>query len=348
MNLLVEFLSKDFEISLQGSETKLSSLKNKTVLITGGTGFMGSWLSYLIVYLNQNYNYNITLFLVSRELDVKITEPLLKKFSYIHFIRHDIRNYFELPHEVNYIFHAAASPDTRFHASQPLRTIETIVNGSTNVFQAATRLPDLQNIVHVSSGLVYGKNETGTYQEEVSFGKLDCSQLTAVYSESKRLSETIAIGYKNQFRLPLSIVRPFTFIGAFQNLDKPWAFNSLLREALLKQPLRILGNGDVTRGYMYGSDMSVWLLSTLANAQPGSIYNIGSNDPINLKNLSDIILSKLEHESKIEFGQYTLLQNNFHWVADTTKIQRELAVAQKISINNAINRTIEFYKKFDL
>lgn len=346
MNQLIEFLSKDFSASLEDVEFNLSPLKNKTILITGGTGFMGSWLTHLVIYLNEKYNYNIKLFLVAREISNAMTQALLDKYNFIQFLRHDVRNYFDIPQETNYILHAAASPDTRFHASQPLKTIETIVSGTTNIFQAATRLPDLHNIIHVSSGLIYGKNEFGSYREEGSFGKLDCSQLNSVYAESKRLSETIAISYKNQFRLPLSIIRPFTFIGAFQNIEKPWAFNSLLREALLKQPLRIFGNGEVKRGYMYGSDMAVWLLCSLAKAKSGSTYNIGNENAVDLKNLATIIASKLYYKPKIEINQYTSLQNNFDWVADTKKIQKELDLSLKINIDTAINRTIEFYTTF--
>jgi nucleoside-diphosphate-sugar epimerase len=340
MNQFTEFISKDFEISLQDIENKLNPLKNKIILITGGTGFIGSWLTHLIIYLNENLNYNIKLFLIAREQPNYLD---ITKYSFIEFIRRDVRNYFEIPQDVNYIIHAAASPDTRFHASQPLKTIETIVNGTTNVLQAATRIPDLLNIIHISSGLIYGKNETGIYQEDTSFGKLDCSQLNAIYSESKRLSETIAIGFKNQFRLPLTIIRPFTFIGAFQNLEKPWAFNSLLRDALLKQPLRILGNGEVKRGYMYGSDMAVWLLTALVNAKTGSIYNIGSEEGIDLQHLATVVSSKLINQPRIEINKYSSLQNDFHWVANTQKIQKDLGVSQKINLEMSINKTIQYY-----
>ena len=342
MNHLIQFLQKDFDVSLHGNEPNLRVLKNKTILITGGTGFMGSWVTGLIIYLNEKYSYNIKVYLLAREPNTHFT---LSAYNFIHFIRHDVRNYFDIPQEVNYILHAAASPDTRFHASQPLKTIETIANGTTNVLQAASRLPDLNNIIHISSGLVYGKNEINSYQES-SFGRFDCSQLNSAYTESKRLSETIAVCYKNQFRLPLCIIRPFTFIGAFQDIDKPWAFNSILREALLNQPLRILGDGEVKRGYMYGSDMAVWLMSALANAHSGSIYNMGSEEAISLKDLASSISSKLVHKPKIEIKEYSLLQNNFHWVADTSKIQKDLGVSQKMNIDKAIDRTIEFYSTF--
>ncbi len=342
MNQLVDFCNKDFDISLEGVEPNLKELKNKVILITGGTGFMGSWLTMLTIHLNENYGYNIKLFLVARGFDNPLLESITLTFKYVNFIQQDVRSYFELPEDVNYIIHAAASPDTRIHASQPLKTIETIINGTSNVFQASTRLQDLHKIIHISSGLVYGKNESGIYDES-SFGQLDSSQLSSVYSESKRLSETIAVANKNQFRLPLTILRPFTFIGAFQNLDKPWAFNSMLREAILKQPLRILGNGEVKRGYMYGSDMGTWLFSTLAHSKTGSIFNVGSDESISLKELAKIIKDTLHHIEKIEIKEYITLQNNFHWVSDTQLIKKELNLSQKFNIEMSVKRTIDFY-----
>ena len=88
------------------------------------------------------------------------------------------------------------------------------------------------------------------------------------------------------------------------------------------------------------------MLCILAKATSGSIYNIGSGNEISLKNLANIISAKLFHKPKIEIKEYSILQNNFHWVADTSKVQKELGLIQKINIDDATDRTIEFYTTF--
>ncbi len=65
-------------------------------------------------------------------------------------------------------------------------------------------------------------------------------------------------------KLPVVTARPFAFIGPYQGLDKPWAVNNFLRDALLGVPIRILGDADTVRSYMYPSDMAFWLLAILA------------------------------------------------------------------------------------
>ena len=100
MNPIIQFLKKDFDISLQGSEIKISTLKNKTILITGGTGFIGSWVTNLIIYLNENYFYNTKLFLIARDYDTSANNTYINQYDYIQFIKHDVRNYLDLPQEI--------------------------------------------------------------------------------------------------------------------------------------------------------------------------------------------------------------------------------------------------------
>ena len=67
----------------------------------------------------------------------------------------------------------------------------------------------------------------------------------------------------SELYLPIIIVRPFAFIGPFQSLDKPWAVNNFIRDAILGGPIRILGNELTTKSYMYGSDLAYFILNLL-------------------------------------------------------------------------------------
>jgi len=335
------FIKSDCTQSITGVEERMHSLKNKHILITGGTGFMGSWLTAFILFLNKEYQYNISLTLLARNA----SESHISKWGEkINFIDTDVRNLTDLPKGINYIIHAAASPDITFHSSQPLRTYETIVNGSLNVFNAASMVDDVQNILHISSGLVYGKNESGIYDES-AFGKLNNSaSIHSIYTESKRMAETVAATCRNQFRLPITIVRPFTFIGPFQSLHKTWAFNSIVREALLNNEIRILGDGKIRRGYMYGSDMAAWLLSMLANPASENVFNLGSSKGSTLIQIADIVSSSLPGKPAIVYNNLTTsLQNNNDFLADTDKAEKLFGVTEKINIETAIAKTLTWY-----
>ena len=79
-----------------------------------------------------------------------------------------------------------------------------------------------------------------------------------------RYAEAEAAAWRSVAKLPVVTARPFAFIGPYQGLDKPWAVNNFLRDALLCVPIRILGDADTVRSYMYPSDMAFWLLAILA------------------------------------------------------------------------------------
>jgi len=335
-----KFIKSDCIQSINGIEENMHALKNKHILITGGTGFMGSWLTAFILFLNKEYNYNVRLTLLSRNA----SESHINKWNdKINFIDADVRNLTDLPKDINYLIHAAASPDITFHSSQPLKTYESIVNGTFNVFNAAAMVDDLQNIVHVSSGLVYGKNESGIY-DEFSFGSFNCNSINSIYTESKRMAETIAATCRNQFRLPISIVRPFTFIGPFQILQKTWAFNSIVREALLNNEIRILGDGKIKRGYMYGSDMAAWLLSILANPVMDNVFNIGSSTVTSLSDVASLVSSSLPGKPEIKYSNFTTnLQNNNDFIANTDRVKKTYGLKEQISLEIAIATTLNWY-----
>ena len=325
------------------TDTKIfSNLENQTILITGGTGFIGKWMAEMIAYLNQVENLNIKLYLLSRNSEkFKNEVPHLAEKSFIKLIEQDIRNLNDLPVEVNYIIHAAGSPDNRDHVSQPLKTIETFYKGTSALLNAATRLPILKKIIHISSHQIYGKNETEDFIKESFSGILEPNTTNNVYCESKRIAETLCSVFKNQFRLPIVIVRPFSFIGPYQDLEKPWAINNFIRDGILGGPIRILGNGLTLKSYLYASDMAYWIMKALLFGQSGEAYNLGSKEAISLNDLAEKVQSLInpgiEILSKSSKENYS---NTSRLVPDNNKIVRELTVMETHTIEESLNNTI--------
>ncbi|TCC96240.1 NAD-dependent epimerase/dehydratase family protein [Pedobacter hiemivivus] len=338
---MIKLITEDCKKSCKNS-VLFSMLKDQTILITGGTGFMGKWLAEMISYINDKENFNIQLILLAR--DIKKFEKEMSHLAdrpYIRLLRQDVRNVHDLPVEINYIIHAAGTPDNREHVSQPILTIETFYKGTQAILDAASRLPDLKKIVHISSHLVYGEWDSEDNISEKFSGKVGISSINNVYAESKRIAETLCLAYRNQFKLPISIVRPFAFVGPYHDLEKPWAINNFIRDGILGGAIRILGNGSTVRSYLYGSDMAYWILVTLLKGQIGEIYNLGSSEAVSLndlaKKIQTMINPNLEILSKSSKENYTNLSR---LVPDTTKIVKALNVEETYQINDSINRTI--------
>jgi len=319
-----------------------SMLKDQSILVTGGTGFMGKWIAEMISYINKTKDFNIKLYLLGRDIErFKYEVPHLAQMPFINLLEQDVRNVNDLPINITYIIHAAGSPDNRDHVSLPLRTIETFYKGTLAILDAASRLPDLKKIIHISSHQVYGKNHSQEMIHEHFLGTLDLNNISQTYAESKRVSETLCSIYRSKLKLPIVILRPFAFIGPYQDLEKPWAINNFIRDAILGGPIRIIGNGLTVRSYLYASDMANWLLKALLDGQTGETYNLGSKEGISLDDLAlkvkNSINQSIEILSKSSKESYSNLSR---LVPDTSKIVKALNVEENYNIEDAINRTI--------
>lgn len=340
MNSIVR---QDCENVLAGKTDLLKALRNETLLVTGGTGFFGTWLAEMVSGLNDVHKFGCRLVLMARRPNLFHEKaPHLAQRPDIILIGQDTGRLIELPPEISYVIHAAASPDSRLHASDPLQTIDTIVNGTNSVLAAATRLPALKKILLVSSGLIYGAQPWEMPAIPESFmGTVDCSAAISAYGEAKRMSETIAAAYRSQHRLPITTVRPFAFIGPYQLMDRPWAINNFIRDGLRGGPIRILGDGTSVRSYMYPSDMAFWLMRMLVDGTPGRSYNLGSPAGITLKELAEKIASCFPNPIRIECRFLTNeIARRSRFVPDISLAMNTLGLAINVDLDTAIRRTI--------
>jgi nucleoside-diphosphate-sugar epimerase len=321
--------------------SNLEKLKNSHILITGGTGFVGTWLTEMIIYLNENFNFNITIYLLSRNATQKNNH---NKFKYIHHIKSDVKNIKELPSSIEYILHAAGTPDSREHVSNSIKTIDTFYKGTQNILDLASRLPNLIKLIHFSSNKIYGSNYSTSPMDE-SNTTIVGDNIQDVYSESKRILETLCKAYMSELHLPVIIVRPFAFIGPFQSLDKPWAVNNFIRDAILGGPIRILGNELTTKSYMYGSDLAYFLLNILVLGKIGEIYNLGNSHPINLFELATKIKNLINSEIEIKIRSSKDRYSNTSFdIPDISKVENLLNIKSSFDIDDALKRTILWNK----
>jgi dTDP-glucose 4,6-dehydratase len=340
MNRIVR---QDCENILAGKTDLLKPIRKETIFVTGGTGFFGVWLAEMIAFLNDVHHFACRLILLGRRPDIFLQKaPHLAKRNDITVLGQDVRMLIELPPETAYIIHAAGSPDSRLHASDPLQTIDTIVSGTKALLAAAARLPTLRKVVLVSSGLIYGNqpwNQPGI--PESFMGNVDCAAASSAYAEAKRLAETLGAAYRAQHRLPIVNVRPFAFIGPYQLMDRPWAINNFIRDSLRGGPIRILGDGTSVRSYMYPSDMVFWLLRILIDGTSGRSYNLGNPEAISLKELAEKISSCFQEPVKIECRLLTdEIARRSRFVPDISLAANTLGLSITIDLDTAIRRTI--------
>lgn len=323
--------------------SKLEALRGEHLLITGGTGFMGIWLTELLTYLNDQYGFGVQLSLLSRDPNAfRDKAPHLALRPDVSLIQQDVRNVVDLPKEVGWIIHAAGNPDNRQHASDPIQVMRVIVYGTASVLEAATRLPNLKKFLNISSGLIYGQQPIDLdCIPENFFGGIDCASVNTAYIEAKRFGETLCATYRNQHRLPIVIARPFAFMGPYQLLDRPWAINNFINDSLRGGPIRIQGDGETVRSYMYASDMAWWLLSILVQGVVEKNYNVGSQKGITLTDVAEKVANNFSIHPKVIIGggsDSNLRRSKF--VPDVSLSINTLNLKITVDLETAIRRTI--------
>jgi dTDP-glucose 4,6-dehydratase len=319
-------------------------LEDKTIVVTGGTGFLGTWIAECIAALNDERGLNISLELYARNVSGwKKSYPHLASRKDIHLIAQDIRSPFQFNPVANYVIHAAGIPSSRVHASDPLRVVQTIVDGIGNALEAATKLTNLIRFINISSCLVSGRPIKAGSMTENEIYAIQAGQLSNVYADAKRMAEGIATIYRNQYRLPLSTLRPFTFIGPYQKVDCPWAINNFLHDVLARKSIRISGNANARRSYLYGSDAAWWILVSLVRAIDGGVYNLGASFPLTHYDLASLISEKSAPSQKIIID--TQIQERHEeddLFPNLDNTIRSLGISESCSIDRAIVSTLEW------
>jgi dTDP-glucose 4,6-dehydratase len=316
------------------------------IVITGGTGFVGTWLAGLLAYLNDHHQFNTHVILVARNIDsFKATRPHLAARRDIKLVSADIRHYSDLPMETNWIIHAAASPDNRLHATQPLETMSVIANGTYSILRAAERCSNFKMLLNMSSGLIYGAQPLQQQQiSETYAGAPKCATVTSAYAEAKRYAETLCAASRSQARMPVVIARPFAFIGPYQSLERPWAINNFINEGLSGKTIRILGDGNTVRSYLYASDMAYWTLAMLARGESGEIFNLGSDEAIDLKSLATLISQKMTANSDVQLSASGNQQQTSRFIPDLTLAQTRLKLTRTVDLQTALVKTIKWHQ----
>ena len=341
-------IKNDFELIFPNVSEKLSKLKDKTVLITGGTGFIGCWLSELIYYLNDSHNMNIKLIIVARDYDsLKSKLPHLVDSKFLHFIHSDIRDLTEVSKEVNYIIHAANSPDNRFHSSRPFERMTTVAEGMGSLMRAASFAPNLLKIINLSSSRVYslGKvNKENFIEEDQGFSFEH--KLFSCFGESMRYSELLGLAARNEFRLPIVNIRPFTFCGAYGSIESPWALNNFINDALSDRPISILGDGSAVRSYMYGADLAAWIFVITLHSEDGKTYNVGNDQGFSIFEIAKKVANFFQPAPSVLLNTSLAPKvNNFSLLPDISNAKNDFGLSHYTDVETAIERSVEWHKE---
>ena len=311
----------------------------KKVLITGATGFVGSHLTELcvkkgfevIAFDRYNPNYNL---------------GWLEKSKYkndINFVFGDIRDYdsvLKTMEGCKIVFHLAALIGIPYSYLSPQAYLKTNVEGTYNILQSSKHL-DIEQTIITSTSEVYGTAQYLPIDEKHPISA------QSPYSASKISADQLAISYYNSFQLPIKIIRPFNVYGPRQSSRA--VIPSIIIQALNNKKEIKLGNVEPTRDFTYVTDTCNAFLDILKIKNLfGNTLNVGSNNEHTVEDICKKILIKLNSKAKIKKEERRirpLKSEVVRLVCDNTKAKKQANWKPKISIDEGLNKTINWFKE---
>jgi UDP-glucuronate decarboxylase len=305
------------------------------VLVTGGSGFIGSHLSRRLLAQGHEVLVVDNFYSSTRRnvLDL-IGEPRFE------LIRHDVT--FPLYVEVDQIYHLACPASPVFYQRDPVQTTKTCVHGSINMLGLAKRLG--ARILLTSTSEVYG-DPLEHPQTESYWGNVNPTGVRSCYDEGKRCAETLFFDYYRQHQLPIKVARLFNTYGPNMLPNDGRVVSSFIVQALRGEPLTVFGDGSQTRSFCYIDDM-VDALIALMNSGPevtGPI-NLGNPGEFTMLELAKKVLALSGSDCPIEHGPLRA-DDPVRRRPDITRAKEQLGWQPTTPLDEGLVPTVEYFRR---
>ena len=307
---------------------------SQRVLVTGGSGFLGSHLCEKL--LDQGHDVICVDNLYSSRKD---NIAHLLENPRFEFMRHDVT--FPLYVEVDEIYNLACPASPIHYQHDPVQTTKTSVHGAINMLGLAKRTG--AKIFQASTSEVYGDPEEHPQREQY-WGRVNPIGIRSCYDEGKRCAETLFFDYWRQHNLEIKVVRIFNTYGPRMHPNDGRVVSNFIVQALRGEDITIYGDGAQTRSFCYVDDLIEAFIRVMATPEnfTGPV-NIGNPEEFTILELAEKILKIIGGKSKIIFK--TLPQDDPKQRQPDISLAREaLSWEPKIDLNAGLEKTISYFR----
>ncbi len=312
-------------------------MKNeKTILVTGGAGFIGTHLCTRLLNEGNNVICLDNFFTGTKENVLSLMNN--PRFE---LIRHDVTE--EIRLEVDEIYNLACPASPIHYQYNPIKTMKTSVLGAMNMLGLAKRVK--AKILQASTSEVYGDPSVHP-QVESYWGNVNPIGIRSCYDEGKRASETLCMDYHRQNDVNIKIVRIFNTYGPNMHPKDGRVVSNFIMQALRGEDITIYGDGSQTRSFCYVDDLVDGFIRMMAtdNEMIGPI-NLGNPGEFTMIELAEKVLSLTGSKSKLIFEP--LPQDDpKQRKPDITLAQNHLGWEPKIALEEGLKKTISYFKDF--
>lgn len=310
-------------------------MEKKRVLITGGSGFLGSHLCDR--FINEGYNV-----ICMDNLLTGSIENISHLFGNedFEFHKHDVTNHVYVKGDLDLILHFASPASPIDYLEMPIQTLKVGSLGTHKVLGLAKEKK--ARFLLASTSEVYGDPQVHPQSEDY-WGNVNPIGLRGVYDEAKRFAEAMTMAYQRYHNMETRIVRIFNTYGSRMRLRDGRALPTFMRQALKNEPLTVFGDGSQTRSFTYVDDLveGIFRLSQSSEDEP---VNLGNPEEITILEFAKEIIELTGSSSEIVFKD---LPNDDPQIRqpDISKAKNVLDWEPKISRAEGLKKTLTYFRK---
>ena len=304
------------------------------ILVTGGSGFIGSHLCERLLNEGHDVLCLDNLFTGSRDNIIHLMDN--HRFE---LVRHDIIEPILL--EVDQIYNLACPASPVHYQYNPVKTTKTSVMGTINMLGLAKRVR--ARILQASTSEIYGDPKVSPQKEDY-WGNVNCIGIRSCYDEGKRAAETLMMDYHRQNKVDIRIVRIFNTYGPRMALNDGRVVSNFIVQALKAKPITVYGDGTQTRSFCYVSDLVEGMIRMMNQDVFIGPVNLGNPDEYTILEFAKKIKEFTGTKSKIVFKplpQDDPMQRR----PDITLAKKKLKWQPKVGVGEGLAETVEYFKK---
>ena len=316
-------------------------------LITGGAGFIGSHLAERLLSRGDRV-------VLLDNLSTGSMDNIrhLKTFDNMEYHLDNIENrqlVAELVDDADAVIHLAAAVGVRLIVESPVRTIETNVNGTQRILEAACKKRKL--VLTASTSEVYGKNTNVPFHEDADLVLGPTTKGRWSYAASKALDEFLALSYWKEKQLPVIVVRLFNTVGPRQTGRYGMVLPSFVKAALDNSPISIYGDGKQSRCFCDVRDTVESLVRLIDTPHSiGEVVNVGNTEEVSIEQLAQRVKQRTSSQSAIEYVPYDKayepgFEDMMRRVPCVDKLEALTSFRPRTSLNEIIDRVAGFFRE---
>ena len=335
----------DLEHVLRHTGSLWDDLRGKRIFLTGGTGFVGTWLLESLLHANDRLDLGVSVVMLTRDADRYCKKsPHLAEHAALHLLQGDLTN-FEWPDgSFPVVIHAATAEWHAADAYRPLGTFDTDIVGTRRVLDFA-RTHGVERLLFTSSGAVYGKQPPHvSHMAEDHAGAPSTTDPGSAYGQAKRISEYMCCMYGQVYGFNAMIARLFAFVGPCLPLDANFAIGNFIRDAMSGGPVRVSGDGTPFRSYLYAADLAIWLWTIILRGRIAYPYNVGSQAALTIEDLARAVIAAIAPSVPALIAvRPTSNEPAPRYVPDVRRAEQELGLRPLIPLDEAVRRTAAWH-----